>query len=68
MAMCKDVMVTLLSLIEKEMKRRIEHSYFESESDKWSKFDDYIREIRLTINRGGIKWENLLMKSCGELQ
>ena len=55
MAMCKDVMVTLLSLIEKEMKRRIEHSYFESESDKCSRFHDYIREIRLTINRGGIK-------------
>jgi len=53
--MCKDVMVTLLSLIEKEIKRRIEHSYFEEESDKWSKFHDYIREIRLTINKGGIK-------------
>ena len=39
----------------KEMKKRIEHSYFEVESDKWSKFHDYIREIRLTINRGGIK-------------
>ena len=53
--MCKDVMMTLLSLIEKEMKRRIEHSYFEEESDKWSKFHDYIREIRLTIKKGGIK-------------
>jgi len=53
--MCKDVMTTLLLLIEKEMKKRIEHSYFEVESDKWSKFHDYIREIRLTINRGGIK-------------
>ena len=53
--MCKDVMMTLLSLIEKEMKRRIEHSYFEEESDKWSKFHDYIREIRLTIQKGGIK-------------
>jgi len=55
MAMCKNVMVTLLSLIEKEMKGRIEHSYFEEESDKWSKFHNYIREIRLTINKGGIK-------------
>jgi len=55
MAMCKDVMITLLSLIEKEMKGRIEHSYFEEESDKWSKFHGYIREIRLTINKGGIK-------------
>ena len=55
MAMCKDVMTTLLSLIEKEMKRRIEHSYFEEESDKWSRFHSWIREIRLTINRGGIK-------------
>ncbi len=53
--MCKDVMMTLLSLVEKEMKKRIEHSYFEEESDKWSKFHDYIREIRLTINKGGIK-------------
>jgi len=53
--MCKDVMMTLLSLIEKEMKKRIEHSYFEVESDKWSKFHDYIREIRLTIKKGGIK-------------
>ena len=53
--MCKDVMITLLSLIEKEMKRRIEHSYFEEESDKWNKFHSWIREIRLTINRGGIK-------------
>ena len=33
MAMCKNVMTTLLSLIEKEMKRRIEHSYFEEESE-----------------------------------
>ena len=53
--MCKAVMTSLLDLIEKEMKRRIEHSYFEEESDKWNKFHDYIREIRLTINKGGIK-------------
>ena len=53
--MCKDVMMTLLSCLEKDMKRRIEHSYFEEESDKWKKFHDYIREIRLTINKGGIK-------------
>ena len=52
--MCKDVMMTLLSLVEKEMKRRIEHSYFEEESDKWNKFHR-IRKIRLTINKGGIK-------------
>jgi hypothetical protein len=53
--MCKDVMTSLLSLIEKDMKRRIEHSYDEQDSDKWSKFHSYIREIRLTINKGGIK-------------
>ena len=53
--MCIDVMTTLLVIIEKEMKRRIEHSYFEEESDKWSKFHGYIREIRLTIKKGGIK-------------
>ena len=53
--MCKDVMMTLLSLIEKEMKRRIEHSYFEEESDKWDKFHSQVRNIRLTIKNGGIK-------------
>ncbi len=53
--MCKDVMTSLLSIIEKDMKRRIEHSYNEQDSDKWSKFHGYIREIRLTINKGGIK-------------
>jgi len=53
--MCKDVMVTLLSLIEKEMKKRIEHSYFEEESDKWSNFHGQLRNIRLTIKNGGIK-------------
>ena len=53
--MCKDIMVTLLSLIEKEMKQRIEHSYFEEESDKWSKVHSWIKEIKLTITKGGIK-------------
>ncbi len=53
--MCKDTMITLLSIVEKDIKRRIEHSYFESESDKWSKFHDNIREIILTIKNGGIK-------------
>jgi len=53
--MCKDTMVALLTLIEKEMKKRIEHSYFEEESDKWSKFHSWIKEIKLTITKGGIK-------------
>jgi len=53
--MCKDVMMTLLSCLEKEMKQRIEHSYFEEESDKWDKFHGQVRNIRLTIKNGGIK-------------
>ena len=56
--MCKDVMVTLLSLIEKEMKQRIEHSYFESESDKI--------EMTMLLDAAGYSEDNTATQVSGD--
>tara|TARA_R100001463_G_scaffold22274_1_gene53409 strand:- start:972 stop:1139 length:168 start_codon:yes stop_codon:yes gene_type:complete len=51
----KEVISNMLTMMIKDFKFRIEASYDETNSDKWSKFHDYLREIRRTINNGGIK-------------
>ena len=51
----KEVISNMLTMMIKDFKFRIEASYDEVNSDKWSKFHDYLREIRRTINTGGIK-------------
>jgi len=51
----KEVISNMLTMMIKDFKFRIEASYDEVNSDKWSKFHDYLREIRRTINNGGIK-------------
>jgi len=51
----KEVISNMLTMMIKDFKFRIEASYDETNSDKWSKFHDYLREIRRTIKNGGIK-------------
>jgi len=51
----KEVISNMLTMMIKDFKFRIEASYDEVNSDKWSKFHSYLKEIRRTINKGGIK-------------
>jgi hypothetical protein len=55
MAMIKENLIALLKILEKDYKFRIESSYDEQDSDKWSKFHEEIRQQRLTMQKGGIK-------------
>ncbi len=51
----KEVINNMLTMLIKDFKFRIEASTYEDDSDKWSKFHDYLMEIRRTIKNGGIK-------------
>tara|TARA_R100001443_G_scaffold112937_1_gene127061 strand:+ start:1343 stop:1510 length:168 start_codon:yes stop_codon:yes gene_type:complete len=51
----KEVINNMLTMLIKDFKFRIEASTYENDSDKWSEFHDYLREIRRTIKNGGIK-------------
>ena len=55
MAMLKDTVCKLLTILIDDFKFRIEASYDESDSDKWSKFHDQLIKMRNTIKNGGIK-------------
>ena len=51
----KEVINNMLTMLIRDFKFRIEEATYEDDSDKWSKFHDYLREIRKTIKNGGIK-------------
>ena len=55
MPMLKDTVNRLLDILIDDFKFRIEASYDESDSDKWSKFHDQLIKMRNTIKNGGIK-------------
>ena len=55
MPMLKDTVNKLLTILIDDFKFRIEASYDESDSDKWSKFYDQLIKMRNTIKNGGIK-------------
>ncbi len=55
MAMLKDTICKLLTILIDDFKFRIEASYDEIDSDKWSKFHDQLIKMRNTIKNGGIK-------------
>ena len=55
MGMSKENLIALLKILEKDYKFRIEASYQEENSDKWSKFHEEIRQQGLTMQKGGIK-------------
>ena len=56
MAMLKDTICKLLTILIDDFKFRVEASYDESDSDKWSTFHDQLIKMRNTIKNGGIKW------------
>ena len=53
--MLKDTICKLLTILIDDFKFRVEASYDESDSDKWSKFHDQLIKMRNTIKNGGIK-------------
>ena len=53
--MNKNILVDLLRIIQRDMKRRIEHGTWEGDRDLWSKWHDYITDMIKTILEGGIK-------------
>ena len=55
MPMLKDTVNRLLEILIDDFKFRVEASYDESDSDKWSKFHDQLIKMRNTIKNGGIK-------------
>lgn len=55
MAMLKQTVISLLNILIKDFKFRIEASYNEQDSDKWSQWHDQLIKMKKTIKRGGIK-------------
>ena len=55
MPMLKDTVNKLLTILIDDFKFRVEASYDESDSDKWSTFHDQLIKMRNTIKNGGIK-------------
>ena len=55
MPMLKNQVNRLLTILIDDFKFRVEASYDESDSDKWSKFHDQLIKMRNTIKNGGIK-------------
>ena len=55
MAMLKDTICKLLTILIDDFKFRVEASYDEIDSDKWSTFHSQLVKMRNTIKNGGIK-------------
>ena len=55
MPMLKDTVNRLLEILIDDFKFRVEASYDEIDSDKWSTFHDQLIKMRNTIKNGGIK-------------
>ena len=55
MPMLKDTVNKLLTILIDDFKFRVEASYDEIDSDKWSTFHNQLVKMRNTIKNGGIK-------------
>ena len=55
MPMLKDTVNKLLTILIDDFKFRVEASYDEIDSDKWSTFHNQLIKMRNTIKNGGIK-------------
>mgnify|MGYP000055961252 CR=1 FL=1 len=53
--MLKNTVCALLTILIDDFKFRVEASYDEIDSDKWSTFHDQLIKMRNTIKNGGIK-------------
>jgi len=51
----KDVVLSLLQIVEDIFKKRCEQSTWEQDRDTYSKWHDQIRNMIKTIENGGIK-------------
>jgi hypothetical protein len=53
--MIKDQLTAILKVVENECKRGCEQSFYEEDRDTWSKHHDYIKKMRLDLEKGRFK-------------